>query len=119
MRTHDINPIISPHVETVVLLSRKMPDDVIDIDLELDELDITAAEAKATYQEIKKYVQDKLGLKVSSLYISQVKRKYGLDMGTSYNHSKSENPKVPQCPPEKETAIVAALRHFDMLWAVT
>ena len=96
-------------------MSRKIPDDVIDIDLELDELDITAAEAKATYEELKAYVLNTSGLKVSSLYISQVKRKHGLDVGTSYNHPKTKTSKAPQCPPEKEKAILTALKHFDML----
>ena len=84
--------------------------------LNLDELDLTAAESKATYEEIKKYVLAKYGLKVSSLYISQVKRKCGLDVGPNYNLSKKEeDAKVPQCPPEKEAAIVEALKHFQMI----
>lgn len=103
------------HVETVVLLSRKRPDDKIEIDLELDELDITSAESKATYDEIKAYVLEKYNLKVSSLYISQVKRKLGLEVGKNYNPPKSENPVVPTCPPEKEKAITDALRYFGMI----
>ena len=103
------------HVETVVLLSQQKPDDTIEIDLDLDELDATTAETKATYEEIKAYVWDKHHLKVSSLYISQVKRKCGLEVGQNYNLSKSENPKVPKCPPEKEAAIMDALRHFQMI----
>ena len=103
------------HVETVVLLSQQKPDDTIEIDLDLDELDATAAETKATYEEIKAYVWDKHHLKVSSLYISQIKRKCGLEVGQNYNLSKSENPKVPKCPPEKEAAIMDALRHFQMI----
>lgn len=99
------------HVETVVLLSQQKPDDTIEIDLDLDELDATTAETKATYEEIKAYVWDKHHLKVSSLYISQVKRKCGLEVGQNYNLSKSENPKVPKCPPEKEAAIMDALKH--------
>ena len=105
----------SCHVETVVLLSQQKPDDTIEIDLDLDELDATAAETKATYEEIKAYVWDKHHLKVSSLYISQIKRKCGLEVGQNYNLSKSENPKVPKCPPEKEAAIMDALRHFQMI----
>ena len=77
---------------------------------------MTAAESKATYDEIKAYVLEKYGLKVSSLYISQVKRKCGLDVGQNYNLSKKEDAKVPQCPPEKEAAIMEALKHFQMLW---
>ena len=103
------------HVETVVLLSQQKPDDTIEIDLDLDELDATAAETKATYEEIKAYVWDKHHLKVSSLYISQIKRKCGLEIGQNYNLSKSENPKVPKCPPEKEAAIMGALKHFQMI----
>lgn len=105
----------STHVETVVLLSRKTPDDTIEVDLDLDELDITAAESKATYQEIKDYVLKEFGLKVSTLYISQIKRKCGIDVGEHYNISQKENQKVPQCPKEKEDAIRAALEHFAMI----
>ena len=103
------------HVETVVLLSQQKPDDTIEIDLDLDELDATTAETKATYEEIKAYVWDKHHLKVSSLYISQVKRKCGLEVGQNYNLSKSENPKVPKCPPEEEAVIMGALKHFQMI----
>ena len=103
------------HVETVVLLSKLNTKQHIEVELNLDELDLTAAESKATYDEIKAYVLEKYGLKVSSLYISQVKRKCGLDMGQNYNLSKKEDAKVPQCPPEKEAAIVEALKHFHMI----
>ena len=102
-------------VETVCLLSELNTKQHIEIDLSMDELDLTAAESKATYDEIKAYVLEKYGLKVSSLYISQVKRKCGLDVGQNYNLSKKEDAKVPQCPPEKETAIMEALKHFQML----
>ena len=103
------------HVETVVLLSQQKPDDTIEIDLDLDELDATSAETKATYQEIKDYVLKEFGLKVSNLYISQVKRKCGIDVGENYNLPKSENARVPQCPKEKEDAIKAALKYFAMI----
>ena len=103
------------HVETVVLLSQQKPDDTIEIDLDLDELDATSAELKATYQEIKDYVLKEFGLKVSSLYISQVKRKCGIEVGENYNLPKSENARVPQCPKEKEDAIKAALKYFAMI----
>ena len=103
------------HVETVVLLSQQKPDDTIEIDLDLDELDATSAEMKATYQEIKDYVLKEFGLKVSSLYISQVKRKCGIEVGENYNLPKSENARVPQCPKEKEDAIKAALKYFAMI----
>ena len=103
------------HVETVVLLSQQKPDDTIEIDLDLDELDATSAELKATYQEIKDYVLKEFGLKVSSLYISQVKRKCGIEVGENYNLPKSENARVPQCPKEKEEAIKAALKYYAMI----
>ena len=103
------------HVETVVLLSQQKPDDTIEIDLDLDELDATSAELKATYQEIKDYVLKESGLKVSSLYISRVKRKCGIEVGENYNLPKSENARVPQCPKEKEEAIKAALEYFAMI----
>ena len=103
------------HVETVVLLSQLKPDDTIEIDLDLDELDATSAELKATYQEIKDYVLKEFGLKVSNLYISQVKRKCGIEVGENYNLPKSENARVPQCPKEKEEAIKAALKYFAMI----
>ena len=105
----------SVHVETVVLLSQQKPDDTIEIDLDLDELDATSAETKATYQEIKDYVLKEFGLKVSNLYISQVKRKCGIEVGENYNLPKSENARVPQCPKEKEDAIKAALKYFAMI----
>ena len=101
--------------ETVALLSQQKPDDTIEIDLDLDELDATSAETKATYQEIKDYVLKEFGLKVSNLYISQIKRKCGIEVGENYNLPKTENPKVPQCPKEKEDAIKAALKYFAMI----
>ena len=99
-------------VETVVTLSRKIPDDVIEVDLNLDELDITASESKATYPEIKEYVLQNYGLKVSSLYIAQTKRECGLEVG---NAAKPDGRPQPQMPPEKEAAIMAALKHFQMI----
>ena len=110
-----ISITLSTHVETVVLLSQQKPDDTIEIDLDLDELDATSAELKATYQEIKDYVLKEFGLKVSNLYISQIKRKCGIEVGENYNLPKTENPKVPQCPKEKEEAIKAALKYFAMI----
>lgn len=103
------------HVETVVLLSKLKVDHHIEIELKMDELDLTAAESKATYDEIKAYVLDKYGLKVSQLYIAQVKRKCGIIERKNYNVSKKEDAKVPQCPPEKEAAIMDALKHFQMI----
>ncbi len=102
------------HVETVVLLSQRRPDTHIDVKLDLSEVDITAAETKATYQEIKDYVLEKYGLKVSTLYISQVKAKCGIIERENYNKGK-EGHRVPKCPKEKEDAIMDALRHFRMV----
>ena len=103
------------HVETVVLLSQRKADDYVEVELELDELDLTSAESKATYAEIKDYVLKKHGLKVSNLYISQVKRKCGIEVGENYNLPKSEDSRQPQCPVEKEKAIRDALEHFGMV----
>lgn len=106
---------VPTHCETVVQLVRKTPNAYIDITVDMDELDLTAAEAKATYQEIKDYIKEKHNVKVSSLYIAQVKQKYGIIERENYNTSKSENAKQPQCPPEKEMLIEEALRHFKMI----
>ena len=103
------------HVETVVLLSQQKPDDVIEVEIELDELDLTTAESKATYKEIQEYVLKVHGLKVSNLYISQVKRKCGIEVGENYNLPKSEDSRQPQCPEEKEKAIKDALENFGMI----
>ena len=106
---------LTHHVETVVLLSKLKVDHHIEIELKMDELDLTAAESKATYDEIKAYVLNKYGLKVSQLYIAQIKRKCGIIERKNYNVSKKEDAKVPQCPPEKEAAIMDALKHFQMI----
>ena len=105
------------HVETVVLLSqlKQKPDDYINVTIELDDMDITSAETKATYDEIKKYVAEhNAGMKGSNLYISQVKRKCGIEVGKNYNLPKNEDSRQPQCPEDKESAIVEALKHFKM-----
>ena len=106
------------HVETVVLLSqlKQKPDDYINVTIELDDVDITSAETKATYDEIKKYVAEhNAGMKVSNLYISQVKKKCGIEVGKNYNLPKNEDSRQPQCPEDKERAIVEALEHFKMI----
>lgn len=103
------------HVETVVQLVRKKPDTYIDITVDMDELDLTSSEAKATYDEIKDYIFDKHRVKVSSLYIAQVKQKHGIIERDCYNNSKKESAKQPQCPPEKAKIIEEALRHFKMI----
>lgn len=103
------------HVETVCLLSKLQAKQHIEIDLNMDELDLTDAEKKATYQEIKDYVLEHSGKKVSSLYIAQVKQKCGIIERENYNKPKSEDAKQPQCPPDKEKAIKEALQHFGMI----
>ncbi len=103
------------NVETVCLLSKLNTKQHIEINLDMDELDLTDAEKKATYQEIKDYVLEHSGLKVSSLYIAQVKQKCGIIERENYNKPKSEDAKQPQCPPDKEKAIKEALKHFGMI----
>ena len=103
------------HVETVCLLSKLNAKQHIEINLDMDELDLTDVEKKATYQEIKDYVLEHSGLKVSSLYIAQVKQKCGIIERENYNKPKSEDAKQPQCPPDKEKAIKEALTHFGMI----
>ena len=104
------------HVETVVLLSKgEIDSKKVRVEFSLEDMDMSGFQQGATYEQIKAYVLEKYGLKVSSLYISQVKRKCGLDVGQNYNLSKKEDTKVPQCPPEKEAAIIEALKHFRMI----
>ena len=103
------------HVETICLLSKLQSKEHIEIEVKMDELDLTSAESKATYEEIKAYVLEHTGLKVSYLYIAQVKQKYGIIERENYNKPKSEDTRQPQCPPEKEKAITEALRHFGMI----
>ena len=104
--------------ETVVLLSqlRQKPDDYIDVDIDVAELEGTSAETKATYEKIKKYVAEHNdGMKVSNLYIAQVKRKCGIELAENFNLPKSEDARQPRCPKEKEEAIVEALKAFQMI----
>ncbi|HEN9179476.1 TPA: 23S rRNA (uracil(1939)-C(5))-methyltransferase RlmD [Streptococcus agalactiae] len=103
------------HVETVALLSKLDVNKHINIEIELDELDLTSAESKATYAQIKEYVWNKFELKVSTLYIAQIKKKCGIELREHYNKSKKEKQIIPQCTPEKEEAIMDALRHFKMI----
>ena len=103
------------NIETVCLLSKLQSKEHIEIEVKMDELDLTSAESKAIYEEIKAYVLEHTDLKVSSLYIAQVKQKYGIIERENYNKPKSENSRQPQCPPEKEKAITEALRHFGMI----
>ena len=121
------------HVETVVLLSKgaKGPVDLcsarteverrlvdsrkVKVDFYLEDMDLSEFKGKATYEQIKAYVLEQTGLKVSSLYIAQIKKKCGLDVGENFNLAKSENARQPKCTPEKEEAIVQAFKHFGIV----
>ena len=104
------------HVETVVLLSKgEIDSKKVRVEFSLEAMDMSGFQKDATYGQIKERVLQQTGLKVSSLYISQIKRKCGLDVGQNYNLSKKEDAKVPQCPPEKEAAIMEALKYFQMI----
>ena len=103
------------HVEAVLLLTKLHVERHIEVDVSMEELDVTAAESKATYNEIRDYVWEHYQLKVSNLYIAQVKQKYGIIERENYHKAKNENAKQPQCPKEKEDAIVEALKHFQMI----
>ena len=103
------------HVETVALLSKLDVDKHIDVEIKLDELNLTSAESKASYAQIKEYILEKFDLKVSTLYIAQIKKKCGIVLREHYNKSKKEKQVIPQCTPEKEEAIMDALRHFKMI----
>lgn len=106
--------IHSTNVETVVLLSKLKSAKSIEVKIELDEMDLTTAESKATYDEIKQYVFEHTGLKVSQLYVAQVKRKHSLIERINYNVGDGKS-KVPHVPLEKEKAIEDALWHFKMI----
>ena len=128
-----ISITLSTHVETVVLLSKgaKGPVDLcsarteverrlvdsrkVKVDFSLEDMDLSEFKGKATYEQIKAYVLEKTGLKVSSLYIAQIKKKCGLDVGENFNPAKSENARQPQCTPEKEDAIMQAFRYFGII----
>ena len=102
--------------ETVVLLSKgEIDSKKVRVEFSLEDMDMSGFQKGATYEQIKAYVLEHTGLKVSSLYISQIKRKCGLDVGQNYNLSKKEDAKVPKCPPEKEAAIRDALKYFQMI----
>lgn len=103
------------HVEAVLLLTKLNVERHIEVDVSMDELDVTATESKATYNEIRDYVWEHHQLKISNLYIAQVKQKYGIIERENYHKAKNENAKQPQCPKEKADAIVEALKHFQMI----
>lgn len=111
-----ISITLSTHVETVVLLSKGMFDSrKVKVDFSLEDMDLSEFKGKATYEQIKAYVLEQTGLKVSSLYIGQIKKKCGLDVGENFNLPKSENARQPQCTPEKEEAIMQAFKHFGIV----
>lgn len=111
----DISPVAA-YIETVVLLSKgEIDSKKVRVEFSLEDMDMSGFQKGATYEQIKAYVLEHTGLKVSSLYISQIKRKCGLDVGQNYNLSKKEDAKVPKCPPEKEAAIRDALKYFQMI----
>ena len=103
------------HVETVVLLSQQKPDDHIEIEINLDEIDATSAETKATYKQIQEWVQEKYRFHVTHLNIAKTKRKCGIIERVNYNLPKSENSRSPETSKEKEEAIIEAFRHFQMI----
>ena len=104
------------HVETVVLLSKGEVDSKkIRVEFSLEDMDMSEFQDGATYTQIKDYVLEHSGLKVSNLYISQIKRKCGIEVGKNYNLPKSEDSRQPKCPPEKEKAIREAFKYFGMI----
>ncbi len=111
-----INSINSSHVETVVLLSKGEVDSKkIRVEFSLEDMDMSEFQDGATYTQIKDYVLEHSGLKVSNLYISQIKRKCGIEVGKNYNLPKSEDSRQPLCPPEKEKAIREAFKYFGII----
>lgn len=115
VKTVDMFPW-SGHVETVVLLSKGEVDSKkIRVEFSLEDMDMSEFQDGATYPQIKEYVLEHTGLKVSNLYISQIKRKCGIEVGKNYNLPKSEDSRQPQCPPEKEKAIREAFKYFGMI----
>ena len=119
-RTEKVQPVDlfprTKHVETVVLLSKGEVDSKkIRVEFSLEDMDMSEFQDGATYTQIKDYVLEHSGLKVSNLYISQIKRKCGIEVGKNYNLPKSEDSRQPQCPPEKEKAIREAMKYFGMI----
>ena len=111
-----IRVIIANTHETVVLLSKGEVDSKkIRVEFSLEDMDMSEFQDGATYTQIKDYVLEHGGLKVSNLYISQIKRKCGIEVGKNYNLPKSEDSRQPMCPPEKEKAIREAFKYFGMI----
>ena len=110
---------VSMHVETVVLLTKGVVDKdnfrKVKVDLSLEDMDLTELRGKATYARVKEHILNEFGLKVSSFYIAQVKKKCGLEVGENFNLPKSEDARQPQVTPEKEEAIMKAFRHFGVI----
>lgn len=103
-------------METVVLLSKgEIDSKKVRVEFSLEDMDMSGFQKGATYEQIKAYVLEHTGLKVSSLYIAQVKQKHGIIERENYNKPKSENSKQLKCPPEKERAITEALKYFGMI----
>ena len=115
----DIHSVFATHVETVVLLSKGVVDKdnfrKVKVDFSLEDMDLTELRGKATYAQVKEYILNEFGLKVSSLYIAQVKKKCGLEVGKNSYLPKSEDARQPQVTPEKEEAIMKAFRHFGVI----
>lgn len=110
---------MSTHIETVVLLSKGVVDKdnfrKVKVDFSLEDMDLTELRGKATYAQVKEYILNEFGLKASSLYIAQVKKKCGLEVGKNSYLPKSEDARQPQVTPEKEEAIMKAFRHFGVI----
>lgn len=112
----DIQMDVSSHVETVVLLSKgEIDSKKVRVEFSLEDMDMSGFQNYATYSQIKERVLQQTGLKVSSLYIAQIKQKHGIIERENYNKPKSENTRQPKCPPEKEAAITEALKYFGMI----
>lgn len=114
-----VSTAVTTHVETVVLLSKGVVDKdnfrKVKVDFSLEDMDLTELRGKATYAQVKDYILNEFGLKVSSLYIAQVKKKCGIETGENHNLPKAEDAKQPQVTPEKEEAIMKAFRHFGII----
>ncbi|MCR5389594.1 MAG: RNA methyltransferase [Lachnospiraceae bacterium] len=114
--TADIHSNVSRHIETVCLLSKlSEAKHHISVQVDMDELDLTSAESKATYEEIQAWVQEKYGFHVTHLNIAKTKRKCGIIERQNYNLPKSENSRSPETPKEKEEAIIEAFKAFQMI----
>lgn len=114
-----ISITLSTHVETVVLLSKGVVDKdnfrKVKVDFSLEDMDLTELRGKTTYAQVKEYILNEFGLKVSSLYIAQVKKKCGIETGENHNLPKSEDARQPQVTPEKEEVIMKAFKHFGVI----